>query len=106
MRLQGRSPQLESVAQVASPGLASNKPEDRLREIRSCCMAAADPDFASAQPGLLAAPALPAPDYSTMRVGFRVTGRDTLWKFGEVAITASWISANCALVPLPLTRTT
>ena len=33
------------------------------------------------------------------------TGRDTLWKLGEVAITASWISANSSLVPLPLMRT-
>ena len=45
-------------------------------------------------------------NYSTTRVGLRVTGWDTLWKLGEVAITASWISANCSLVPLPLMRTT
>src|SRR4051794_14311898 len=46
-----------------------------------------------------------SPSHSTTSVGFRSTGRDTLWKFGEVAITAAWISANCSLVPLPLTRT-
>ena len=32
-----------------------------------------------------------------MRVGLRSTGRDTLWKLAEVAITASWISANFLL---------
>jgi hypothetical protein len=33
--------------------------------------------------------ALRSGDYSTMRVGLRATGRDRLWKLGEVAITAS-----------------
>jgi hypothetical protein len=47
-----------------------------------------------------------AANYSTTSVGLRSTGRDTLWKLGEVAITAWWISANCSLVPLPLMRTT
>ena len=39
--------------------------------------------------------------YSTTSVGTRSTGRDTLWKFGEVAITALWISTNCSREPLP-----
>ena len=34
--------------------------------------------------------------YSTTSVGMRSTGRDTLWKLGDVAITALWISTNCS----------
>src|SRR5262245_10800643 len=43
-----------------------------------------------------------ATSHSTTSVDFRATGRDTLKKLGEVAITAAWTSANCALLPLPL----
>jgi hypothetical protein len=51
-------------------------------------------------------PRLPRMTYhSTIRVGRRSTGRATLWKFGDVAITALWTSAKCSLVPLPLMRT-
>src|SRR6185437_2797022 len=50
-------------------------------------------------------PAPGAVDHSTTRLALRVTGRDKLKKLGEVAITASWISANCPSVPSPLMRT-
>jgi len=40
--------------------------------------------------------------HSTTKDGLRATGRDRLKKFGEVAMTASWTSANWSFVPLPL----
>lgn len=43
--------------------------------------------------------------YSITNVGFSATAFATLKKLGEVAITASWISANWASVPSPLMRT-
>jgi uncharacterized protein with beta-barrel porin domain len=51
-------------------------------------------------------PRLHEADHSTTRVGSRAIGRETLWKLGEVFITASWICANSSGVPLPLMRTT